>query len=314
MNKMKNKKQLYILTGIAIVIIIIAVLLNIDFSSRKSTTKLPEQLFKVDSANVTKIDFEQRGTKFTLSKVDFQWKITSPVVYQANQNFVAQALSSLQRYKIRSLVSTNPQNKDKFGFNDTNFVKITVYENDKVDGSMMIGNMGTGGSITYIKLPDKDEIYLSDGLIRGYFYKERMMNEWRDLSILSIPTSLIKTLEFNLPSEHYTLYQDSTGKFYNLNRDSINTTNLESVLTLLKNMNTQDFKDSTISPDTKAEYSLKVETAEKNYLIEFIPYITGERPMYLLRVSDIKQIFLVDNLYLQNLMKSKKDLVVSKTK
>jgi len=311
---MKNNKQLMILVGAAAVIVIIAVLMNIDFSSRKSTSKLPEVLFKVDSASVNKIEFEEKGQKFTISKVSFLWKITSPVDYQANQSFVMQMLSSLSHYKITSLVSDNPSNKSYYGFNDSDCVKITVYQNDSPAGSMYVGKMGTSGSHSYVKYADKDNVYLADGIVRGFFYKEKGMNEWRDLAILSLNRQGILSLDFNSPKEHYTLVKDTaTGDYHAGGKDSVNTETLNALTSMLANMNTQSFKDTVISPDTKAEYTLKVNTRSGEYVIDFIPYHGGkDNENYLIRVSGIKQLFLVDTMYMNTVMKSRKDMVVQK--
>jgi hypothetical protein len=311
---MKNKKQLYILIGIAAVLVIIAVLTNINFSSSKSSYKIPTILFKVDSASIDRIDFEERGEKFTISKTNFLWRITSPVDYQANQNFVTQMISSLNRYKIVSLASDNPSNKGYFGFNDTGYVKITVYQSGSPVGSMMIGNMGSSGSHSYIKSADDDKIYLADGIVRGFFYKDKGMNEWRDLAMLSINRQHVLSLDFMSPKEHYTLVKDTaTGKFHSTPKDSVNESNLNSLLSLLQNMNTQGFKDTVISPDVKPESVLTVKTKSDEYKIEFIPYSGGkENENYLIRISGIKQLFLVDTTYMNTVMRTKKDLIVQK--
>ena len=75
---------------------------------RETSDEVPEISFAIDSASVFKIEFV-RGSKSTVfENVAGKWMMTSPVKYPADPASVFQLLSSLSRFKIGSLISSNP--------------------------------------------------------------------------------------------------------------------------------------------------------------------------------------------------------------
>ncbi|MGB9697020.1 MAG: DUF4340 domain-containing protein [Ignavibacteria bacterium] len=310
---MNNKKSYYILGGILVVLIIIAYLVTSERGPKTSTEKIKEeQFFKVDSALVDKVEFERNGVKIALAKVGPVWREIYPNDYMANQNFISQMLSHLKNYKLSNIVSENPEMKDRYGFNDTNVTKITVYQTGNVVGSFLIGNAASGPSQTFIKKLNDDKIYLADNFLRNYFVKERMF-DWRDLQIVALPKESIKSIRFIHNDEDFTVTFDTTAQAF-IDRDTVDKAQAEGLLNLLNNYNTQSFRDTTLGNDMKPDYKVIV-TADKVWEFEFFKVGTEERnPKYLLRVSGLKQIFEVDENFVKMLYKSKKELLPKKEK
>jgi hypothetical protein len=306
---MKSNKT-YILAAIFILLAVLAYFLTAERGEKTSTYKLSEkQFFKIDSAAVDKIILEKSGKKVTLVKIGIEWKVMEPSDYPVFKQFIGPVLSDLKNYNLESKVSDNPANKDKFGFNDTNVVKLTVFQGGNQVGMMLIGGISSGPSQTFIKKPDSDEIFLASEFLRSNFAKENFVNDWRDKLIVAIPKSSIKSVEFISSSDNYKISIDSAGKYIS-GKDSVNTGVFDGVLNMFQSLNTQNYIDSAFNV-TKFDKTIKI-NADKLYELNFLKLGTDVNAKYLLKVSDIKQLFEVDENYLKIAFKPKKEIIVSK--
>lgn len=307
---MKANKT-YILAVIFIVLAVLAYFLTTDRGEKTATYKLEKKLFNVDSAAVDKLEFEQNGKKVTLVKSGVEWKMTEPVEYTAFPQFVGSVLSDLKKYKLESKVSDNPNNKDRYGFNDTNFLKLTVYQGGNPVGTMLIGSAPPSPGQTFVKKPGSDEIFLAGDFVRSNFVKENMINDWRDKHIFSIPKGNIKSVDFVSSSDNYRIESDSTGKYF-VGKDSVNSQVADGVYNMFQNLSTQGFKDSTISDNEKFDHTIKI-NADKEYVLNFLKSGGDENnPKYILKISGIKQLFEVDGNFLKMIFKPKKEIISSK--
>jgi hypothetical protein len=75
-------------------------------------------------------------------------------------------------------------------------------------------------------------------------------------------------------------------------------------------LNTQGFKDSTVT-DVKYDHLLKI-ASNKPIEIGFWKIGLGTNAKYLLKVTDIKQIFEVDENFLKSLFKTRKEMLGTK--
>lgn len=301
-----SKKNIIKLSVVLIILIVIAVILNSDIFNRSSTMDKPDRLFNIDSAAVDKIVFEQNGKRLVLKKMA-NWRVAEPVDYLANNNFVFNLLSNLKNYKILYREAENPNNLNLFGFQDTNTFKLTVYQSDAEVGSMLVGRARQEGAAqVYVKSIDGNEVYLADGIIYSYLVRQDF-NEWRDLNIFSIPKGSIKSIEYIYKDDNFRLVKDSTGRFF-IGQDSVISTQTEGLLNLFSNFNTQTFKDSTLSEDTKFNFTVKIES-DKMTTVNMLKYGDEENYRYIIKVSDVQQLFDVDKNFSTLIMKSRKDLL-----
>ncbi|MBM4158083.1 MAG: DUF4340 domain-containing protein [Ignavibacteria bacterium] len=300
---MKDKK-IYLLAGIFIVLVVIAYLITSERGPKTSSEgNKKEKFFEIDSAKIDKLELEYRGKKIVLAKAGLDWKMIEPVEYSLNTQFVGMALSTLKNYRISSTLSENQANFDKFGFNDTNIVKLNVYQDGSFSGTIIIGKEGMGPSQTYVKSPEENVIYLADEFLRNSFVKERL-NDWRDKLIFSIPKNSVKSIEYISPGETFVIQADTTGK-YSIGKDSVLSSVVDGILNLFNNFNTQEFKDTTLAADTKFDYSVII-NADRVIRIDAVKYDTSSN-RYFMKISDRKQIFDVDDYFLKNFVKQKKE-------
>jgi hypothetical protein len=304
---MKNQKNLFILAGVLIFLVIIAYFVTSERGERTTTYKLEEKIIKIDSAAVDKLEIEKNGKKIVLQKEGVNWNITSPINYPAVNSAISNALFTLKNYKITSKVSENPSNKDKFGFNDTNVTKITVYQGGNSVGQLLVGNTGPGNAQSYIKKIDGNEIFLAEDFIWNYVVKNDL-SEWRDKLIVSIPKGSIKQIDFVSKDENYSVKYDTTGKFF-IGKDTVTASIMDGLMNLLSNYNTQYFKDTVITESKTPDYFVRV-TWNKTTEFKFYKYLDTETAKkYYLQVSGINQLFDIDENYVKQLYKTKKELL-----
>lgn len=299
-----KKNNLYILLGIFVVLVIVAYLLTTE---KAVTFKIQEKLFTVDSSKVDKLEIERNKQKIVIQKSAGAWVIASPVNYPAMNQFVNEALSSLKNYKISHIASDKPTSKEVYGFGDTSYTKITVYENGNTTGNFLVGNAGPGESQSYIKKVDGNEIYLADKLLWNNIVKLDL-KDWRDKLIVTIPKGSIKSIEYITKDEKYVVRQDSLGKFY-VGNDSVSVSVIDGITNALSNMNTQGFSDTTITEIEKPDYYFKVNWTNTTEF-KFKKYFDGSNPpsRYYMKVSGINMIFDVDENYIKMYIKSLKEL------
>jgi len=306
---MKYNKT-YILAIVFVLLAVIAYFVTADRGEKTTTDKkFEKQFFKVDSASVDKLILEKNGKKVTLGKSGPDWKVLEPFEYRIYKQFIGPVLSDLKNYVLESKVSVNPSNKDRFGFNDTNAVKLTVFQGGNPVGTIFIGSNASGPSQTFLKRPDSDEIFLASDFLRSNFVKENFVNDWRDKLIVEIPRGSIKSVEFISATDNYTINLDSNSK-YTSGKDSVNSGVFEGVLNMFQSLNTQNYIDSAVNV-SKFDKTIKI-FADKVYELNFLKLGTEANAKYLLKVSDIKQLFEVDENYLKIAFKPKKEIIVSK--
>lgn len=306
---MKKKNNIYVYGIILVVLLVGAYYVMRDTSGEKKTLKLAEKLFAVDSVSVDKLEIERNGKKVSIEKKGSFWNVTVPVLYAANQQFVTSALSSLKNYKISSIVSDNPGNKGFYGFNDTNVTKLNIYQNGTLSGTILIGNASTGASQTYIKKVEGNQIFLAEEFLYNNFVKPDL-TEWRDKAVIAIPKGSVKSIDFIAENDKYTVNLDSTGKGY-IGKDSVSSGAFDGVMNMLQNFNTQNFKDTTIAGDVRAQFTAKVNWGKETEF-KFIKYGDSESKRFLLQVSGINQIFEVDENYVKMFIKPRKELLGQK--
>jgi hypothetical protein len=296
----------YILLGVFVLLVLTAYLITHEGGEKTTSYEIEgEKLFELDSALIDKIEIEQGVKKIVLNKMAVEWRITSPIDYNAYQQFINSMLSDLKNYTLESIVSDNPDKKETYGFNDSIVVKISIYQGNELMGSFLVGNASSGPSQTYIKNVEGDEIFLADGLLRNNFVKDNL-DDWRDKLILSIPKGNVNSIEFITPEESYTAERDSTGKFY-VGKDSVSSVVFDGILNLLQNFNTQRFQDTVLSKDTDFDKKVKVNWGKLTE-INFLKLPDTLFTNYYIKVTDNDQIFEVDEGFTNNLFKSRKEI------
>lgn len=307
---MKNNR-IYIYGAILVVLIVIAYFLTTEKGTKTTTEPVfSEKFFTVDSAAIDKLEFENQGKKYVLSRVGGLWRITEPIDYAVNQELIGSAISNIKSYKLASLVSTNPAKKDMYGFSDATATKLTIYQNGANAGTIIIGNTAAGASQTFLKVPGSDEIYLAENFLYNNFIKpSNSYNDWRDLLILAIPPYGVRGIEYIGP-ENFTLVRDSTGKFL-IGGQPADSAVVDGVLNLLANFNTQTFEETPLPADVKFNNTVKV-IWDKVTELNFLKTDDSTDVKYIMKVSGNNQLFKFNKALADNILKTKAEFLGTK--
>ena len=301
---MKNKSIL-IYSAVFVVLLILVYFIVIDRGGKTTSYSLAEKLFTVDSASVTKIEFEEKGQKYVFELVGNEWRMTEPLNKKLEQKFIPSLLSDLQNSKIESIVSENPSAHVNFGFIDTNVVRFKIFKQGEMVADFEIGNASEGAAQTFIKLPGDEKVYLASGFLRNNFVRQDA-NDWRDKSIFSIPAVEIEKVEFNFPDEKFDFTWDSTGNYY-VGGEPADTAAVDGFLNLMQNFNTQTFWDEPLNVDESFNYRITLYRKEKEPVTLYLKKLDNETDMYLLKVSNIDQVFKFNSALANNLIHKKND-------
>lgn len=298
------KSKTYIYLGIFAVLAVAAYFLTSDRGEKTSSYKLTEsKLFEIDSAKVDKIEIKNTNGNLVISKSGGDWRVVEPYNYKTVNSAIDNMVSNLKNMKLESTVSSNANNKDKYGFKESDEVQVSVYESGVLKGKFLLGSSAATNS-SYIKKMDSDNIYIADNIDRNLFVKSTL-DEWRDKNIIAIPKESINGVEFISEAETFTVKRDSTGK-YSIGQDSLGVS-FDGILNFLGRFETTGFKDTILTPETKFNDIVKIDWGNKTE-IRFLKLNTTP-VKYLVQVSDDKQIYEVDEGVAKNLLKTKKELL-----
>lgn len=176
---MKNKIDIYILSGVIILLSLYIVLqdnknINYDIPKLENFTK----------EDITKITFKD----LTISKKDNTWFLSSG--YEVDSYKIDRMLSDAQSLKIIDMISDNEDYR-RFGLDNPSTLK--VYKNEMLLLELDAGKTSSTGNYTYIKLPEHNEVYSVRGSIKDVFDKHE--GELRSKRVLTINEDKISQIK-----------------------------------------------------------------------------------------------------------------------
>jgi hypothetical protein len=295
------KKSTLYLIATFIILLVFAYLVFSPTQERTSSYSLSDLDLKIDSAIVNKIEIVKGNTSVTLEHTGGKWNLSSPVQYLADEPSVLALLSSANKFKIMSLVSSNPTKQTLYQVDATTGTNVKFSDRKGKTVSLIVGKMGPSYSETYIRTPGSNDVYLAEGFNSWSINKE--VREWRDKTILKTEKDAIKQLAFEYAKDKFSLVKlDSIN--WSVNGDSANNSTVSNLLSSLANLRTEDFIDTTVSLPP-AQLKLQVMSNETINL-QFQP-MPPDSAKYWVSTSQSPQIFVVNKYTAQQILKQKKD-------
>lgn len=296
------KKSTLYLIATFIILFAVAYLVFSPTQERTTSYSLSDLNLKVDSALVNKIEIVKGNASVTLEHTGGKWNLTSPVRYLADEPSVLSLLSSANKFKIMSLVSSNPTKQTLYQVDTSTGTNVKFSDRKGKTVSLIVGKMGPAYSETYIRTPGSNDVYLAEGFNSWSINKE--VRDWRDKTIFKSEKDVIKQLAFEYAKEKFSITKlDSIN--WSVNGDSANNSTVSNLLSTLSNLRTEDFVDSMISLPP-AQLKLQVMSNEITNL-QFHP-MPPDSAKYWISTSLSPQIFVVSKYMAQQILKQKKDL------
>jgi LysM repeat protein len=250
---------------------------------------------KVDSASIVKIEIQQKSKSAVIENVGGKWMITSPIHYAADGTAIKQLLSGLSKFRVGSLVSSNPEKQNIFQVDSTG-TRVAVTDRSGKSITMIVGKMGPSFSEVYFRVPSSSDVYLGEGLDTWTINKE--VREWRDKSIISTPSESIKELSYGVLDKHFQFQHDTSG--WKSGGVALDAGTMNPALNQIANLHADDFVDSLMKMETRP-IELGVHGTE-DVTLNLFPS-SPDSSKYYVRASNSPQLFVISKWTAEQLLK-----------
>ncbi len=296
------KKSTLYLIATFIILLVVAYLVFSPTQERTTSYSLSDLNLTIDSTLVNKIEITRGETSVTIEHTGGNWNLTSPLHYQADEQSVLSLLSAANKFKVMSLISSNPAKQALYQVDSLSGTSIKFFDRKGNAISLIVGKMSPSYMETYVRQLASNDVYLAEGLNSWLINKE--VREWRDKTIFKTERDRIKQVAFKYSKDKFLLTKLDTINWA-VDSDSANNTNVSNLISALSNFRTEDFVDTAISLSTP-QLKLQIATNEGTN-IQFYP-IPPDSAKYFVTTSHSQQIFSVSKYAAQQILKQKKDL------
>jgi hypothetical protein len=199
---MKNKSILALL-GVLVVLIVAYLLIN---SARNVTTR-PRPFCEVDTSKVDEIQIISPEGEVVLKRSGSSWRLSSPLDYPAEGNYVTNVLSKIKDMTIENLVTTDTSEDTLYGF-DSTAIEVSLFGGGNKLAHIIVGKAADNYRHTYCRRQGEDAIYRIKGAYISQF--KRKTKDWRDKSILELDRDSINRIDYQYPKESFSLVKADT--------------------------------------------------------------------------------------------------------
>jgi hypothetical protein len=292
------KKNLFILLGLFIVLLIAAFLVLQKPGEQSASSANSGFLASIDSVSIDKIEIKTLLSLVVLEKRGAEWYLAQPINYKANQINVGQILHQLKNLEVKSTVSSKPEKHTVFQVDKTG-TEVKVYEKGIEKLSFILGKMATSYTESYVRKLNSNDVLLAEGASSYLF--NRPVKEWREKTIYTAPKETIKEVRYQYGDTTFSmLLKDST---WFVGKEKVKQSIAETIVTSLSNLQADDFIDTTISPKIMATIIYA------NVQIRFsLNKLTSK---YFVQSSNSSQWFILETWKANQVLKRKKEIVAT---
>jgi len=162
---MKNKYLLIVF------VVLLAIYAGVSLFGDKKESSFNDKIadFDIESIDLIKIHPKDISKKeFSLQKENDKWMIkTDDNSYAADQAIVENALTGINKMKIKNIITKNPDKFGKYELEDGKCKQIRVFSGKKKLINLLIGkfkfDQQTNTASSYVRLAGKNEVYSTDG-------------------------------------------------------------------------------------------------------------------------------------------------------
>lgn len=197
-------KKLSSVKLLGILAILVGIYFVVDFFGGKTRSKnFRSELVDIDTAQVSQILIDGKGSILELTKEGPQWKVgLGEGKYALAQNSsVKSTLNNLIGIKPSRLAAKDPAKWKEFQV-DSAGTRVQVFEGDKSALDLVIGRFGVQGQrsfYTFVRLYDENEVYAADDFMGISFGTQA--SDYRNKRVLSLTTDSIAEVQFIYPAD-----------------------------------------------------------------------------------------------------------------
>ncbi len=177
------RKNIIILSG---VLVFCALLLGV-IKLVQQIKKPIRPIIKIESEKISEFSITSNKGTCKFKKEFNVWRVND---FKADKKLIDQLFDKIKNIQLTDIISESKDRWDEFEVTESSGVKLEL-----PGVSFFIGKIGYSWDCFYFRFADKDEVWLSKGLSRGFV--ERPFEEWIDSTILSLNKDEVSEIEIS---------------------------------------------------------------------------------------------------------------------
>jgi hypothetical protein len=201
----------------------------------------------LESPNVERINISSASSgAIVLKRADNGWQVSEDLTTfsTADSTAVEALFESLAQLKNDSLVSRNSDRHALYEVSPETGIQVEVLGGEGTLANVLIGKSGPNIFSTYVRVAEKDEVYLVDGILQNATSKT--LNEWRDKAVFDFDPGLIQEYTISGDSS-LALYKNAQTWQAGKDKMPVSVEAVESVMQNFANLNAVDFAEGTLA-------------------------------------------------------------------
>jgi len=178
-------KKMFLLTGLLLVVLLVY------YYRQVPHFQVP---FAKAAGSVERILLEQGPKKIELHKEGKLWQVFSPTSahYPADENAVKTFISTLKDVQIEDQISDRADRASEYEVNSESGTRVCFMDASGTKlAEGIFGKQAPDVAHLYFRYPDKPNVYLARGLIRGELGQPEL-NSWRSRQLIDLPETGIQ--------------------------------------------------------------------------------------------------------------------------
>lgn len=212
-----NKKNL-ILGGILVGLIIIAYIYQGPLKDWQAELDKPDNfLFKLDVAEINRIEITEKDEIIAIEKIGGKWKISGTKEFYIKDEAAGNIFSQLKAAAEADveLVGENEDKKSEFN-TDESGINVKLMQSDINLAEFTVGKISSDYSSTYISESGSNKTYVLKADIRNIFNKDSLHNK----TIFSSEDNKISKIRFQYPIREFTVEREIINNSDEENEDN----------------------------------------------------------------------------------------------
>ncbi len=246
MKKLSNK----ILIATLLVLVTVFALSRV-FRSPGLESNLRKELVMLDTANVTEVRIlpsSHREEEIKLVRQGNRWKVSKgKQASETDKALVDNMLTLLAYTKAERIASRKKEKWEEFNVGEKG-THIMVYDHAEKAADFHIGKTGFiqsqtggyGGSYTYLRLSDENDVYAVEGFLASNL--DRSFNDWRNKALLRLKKDDIARITFQYPLDSGFVAEKKDSVWYVAN-EKADVAPMENFLNQLSFKNLNEFAE-----------------------------------------------------------------------
>jgi Domain of unknown function (DUF4340) len=254
---------------------------------------------QLDTIRIVRTDGQgetAKREKIVLKKQGETWRMIEPVDYSIIPSAAQRMTKALEELKLIDVISENKDKHSTFKVDDKEGIEVTALKGTTELAHFIVGS--TQRSITFVRLPGKDQVYRAQKAFRFAF--DRSVKVLREKSVFKTDSKSVTKLTIVNGESELTLAKGEgpDGKFAPINGEinNFDEAKASSLTNYFTNLSTREFVDEVLSDEKTGlgtgSVSIQVEATRDGEPVTATLWIgNDEQSTTYVKTSEQKQVF-----------------------